>query len=120
MPGRALLTSLVFAMLLTVSAGVTAAPMQPSEPTEPTPLRVRGTIERYDTKGAVLVLMTSTGPVRFTIGSNARIRVDGHHVSPSVLRDLSGRRAAVRYADAGGHPTVQSVSVSRTGGRTTR
>jgi hypothetical protein len=128
MSGRALLTALVSALFF--SAGLAAAaPSAPDldsqpgtrdAPTLPTPLRVRGTIARYDADAGLLVLTTSTGPVRFSVGSKARVRVDGHRVSAEVLRDLAGRRAAVRYAEADGRTTVESVSVSRTGGRTAR
>ena len=85
-----------------------------------TTIRVRGTIATYDGKGSILALSTQNGVVRFPVADETRIRRAGKTVDRQELKSLTGYRAAVRYSEAGGHTTVESVNVFEKGERNPR
>ena len=76
-----------------------------------TTLRMRGTIDQYDTSTRILSLSTANGTMRFLLASSARIRQGWHKLDPMELRKLVGYRAAVGYSESGGSKTVESVHV---------
>jgi hypothetical protein len=76
-----------------------------------TTLRMRGTIDQYDTSTRILSLSTANGTMRFLLASTARIRQGWHKLDPMELRKLVGYRVAVGYSDSGGNNTVESVHV---------
>jgi hypothetical protein len=77
----------------------------------PTTLRVGGTIEKYDASTRMLSLITATGTVQFALAASVRIRRRGRQIDASALEHLSGYRAVVRYSEAHGNKTVESISV---------
>ena len=90
-----------------------------------TTLRVGGTIDKYDASTRVLSLMTSTGTVQFPLASTARIGTGPIGRSPqridaSELQKLSGFRAVIRYSEAHGKKTVESIRVFEKDGRVER
>ena len=102
-------------LVLTVVVSGTHAVVQ--TPPSPTTVRVRGTIQEYDSRTRTLTLRTFKGPVRFALASLARIRRDGQAVDASTLQTLIGYAAAVRYSESAGHRTVESVHVFGTSQR---
>ena len=76
-----------------------------------TTLRMRGTIDQYDTSTRILSLSTESGTMRLLLASTARIRQGWHKLDPIELRKLVGYRAAVGYSESGGSKTVESVHV---------
>jgi hypothetical protein len=87
-----------------------AGDVQPA-PSAPTTLRVGGTIDKYDASVRILSLITATGTVQFAIAATVRIRRRGRPIDASELANLSGYRAVVRYSEAHGNKTVESISV---------
>ena len=69
-----------------------------------------GTIEKYDAN--MLTLKTSSGEEQFTLSSSARLRNGSKSISASDLSGLTGQRAKVRYTEANGQRTAESVMVS--------
>jgi hypothetical protein len=89
-------------------------------PPAPTPLRVRGTIGKYDAATRTLSLSTPNGTVQFRVASTARIRQGRQDADGLELQKLEGYRAAVRYSESGGGKTAESVHVFGKDGRTDR
>jgi hypothetical protein len=102
MPGKRL-----FVLLLVVVASIGAS--QP--PGGPTTLRVRGTIEKYETSTRILTVSTANGDVRFRLALTTRVRQAGHAIDATALEQLSGYRADVHYSESSGRTTVESVHV---------
>jgi hypothetical protein len=83
-----------------------------SEPTQnSTTLRMPGTIDKYDASTRMLSLSTASGTVHFQIASTVRIRQGWHRINAPELAKMSGYRVAVRYSEADGNKTVESVHV---------
>jgi hypothetical protein len=82
-----------------------------SAPSQSTTLRVAGLIEKYDASSRMLSLTTSTGTMQFPVASPVRIRLRGRQIDAAALENLSGYRAVVRYSEARGNKTVDSISV---------
>ena len=92
-------------------AGSTALEDVQSRPAAATTLRIGGTIEKYDASARMLSLTTATGTMQFAVAASARIRQRSRQIDASELENLSGYRAVVRYSDAHGNKTVESISV---------
>lgn len=69
-----------------------------------------GTIEKYDAN--TLTLKTASGEEQFTLASSARVRNGSHTIKADQLSGLTGQRAKVRYTEANGQRTAESVMVS--------
>jgi hypothetical protein len=82
-----------------------------------TPLRVRGTIDKYDPSARSLFLSTAAGTMQFPVASTARARQGRNPIEVSALKTLAGYHATIRYEEAAGHRTVISVHVSEKTGR---
>jgi hypothetical protein len=96
----------------TPSAGAPAAtPTRSRPPVGSTSLRANGTITKYDADGGQLALSTEGGLMRFDVRPSARVRHRGRAVEAKELVSLAGHRAAVRYWEADGQRTVESVNV---------
>ena len=93
-----------------VISGLVVFAQAPS-PTPSTMLRTRGTVERYEASTRTLTLATADGSVQFPLVSTTRVRRDGETMDAAELAKLSGYRAAVRYTDAAGRKTVESIHV---------
>jgi hypothetical protein len=98
-------------LLLLVAALISAGFVQSAPPSSSTTLRLRGTIEKYESATRVLSVLTSNGTVRFPLAATSRIRQGWHQIDASLLEKLSGYRADIRYSEAGGRKTVESVHV---------
>jgi len=83
----------------------------PPSSSSSTTLRLRGTIEKYESATRVLSVLTPSGTVKFPLAATSRIRQGWHQIDASVLEKLTGYRADVRYSESGGHKTVESVHV---------
>jgi type 1 fimbria pilin len=100
------LTVLLLSATLASGVGMSA-----QAPPASTTLSVRGTIDNYDASSRTLSLSTSSGTVKFPVSSTTRISQAGHKVEASELKKLAGDRATVRYTEAAGNRTVESVHV---------
>lgn len=69
-----------------------------------------GTIEKYDAN--TLTLKTASGEEQFTLASSARVRNGSHTIKAEELSGLTGQRAKVRYTEANGQRTAESIMVS--------
>lgn len=76
-----------------------------------TTLRARGVIEGYDTVTRLLTLATASGPVRFPLSGQTRIRQGTAVVTDSRLEQCIRSTAIVRYSETDGARTVESVHV---------
>ena len=79
--------------------------------TTSTTLRMRGTLDKYEASTRILFLSTSNGTLRFPLAPTARILQNSQEIDESELQKLAGYRAAVRYSEADGNKTVESVHV---------
>jgi hypothetical protein len=82
-----------------------------SGPPAATTLRMDGTIGKYDVLAARLSVSTSNGTVQLALSSGARIRQGWHRIEMQELEKLTGYRAAIRYSEADGIKTVESIHV---------
>jgi len=98
-------------LLILAAALASVGFVQTTPPSSSTTLRLRGTIEKYETATRVLSVLTTNGTVRFPLAATSRIRQGLHQIDASVLEKLSGYRADIRYSESGGHKTVESVHV---------
>ena len=73
-----------------------------------------GTIEKSDANS--LTLKTSSGEEQFTLSSSTRLREGAKTIDADALSGLTGQRAKIRYSEANGQKTAQSVMVSGKGG----
>ncbi|HEY7172993.1 MAG TPA: hypothetical protein VH417_19205 [Vicinamibacterales bacterium] len=77
-----------------------------------TTVRVRGTIEHYDTAARRLRVTTPTGPTEFAVPRTARVSRRGAPIDARELEHLTGSSVVVRYyTDAEDHLTVRSIHV---------
>jgi hypothetical protein len=76
-----------------------------------TTLRMDGTIGKYDVSAALLSVSTSNGMVQLALSSGARIRQGWRRIDAQALEKLTGYRAAIRYSEADGIKTVESIHV---------
>ena len=76
-----------------------------------TTLRMDGTIGKYDVSAALLSVSTSNGMVQMALSSGARIRQGWRRIDAQALEKLTGYRAAIRYSEADGIKTVESIHV---------
>jgi hypothetical protein len=90
--------------------GLDACAAQAAPPASTT-LRMRGTVDRYDTSTRILSLSTSNGTLKLPLAQTARVRQDSQEIDASELEKLAGCRASVRYSESGGTMTVESVHV---------
>jgi hypothetical protein len=84
---------------------------EPSGPPASTTLRMNGTIGKYDVSASLLSVSTSNGTVQLALSSGARIREGWHRIDAQALEKLTGYRAAIRYSEADGVKTVESIHV---------
>jgi len=98
-------------LLILLAALASVGFVQSAPPSSSTTLRLRGTIEKYESATRVLSVLTANGTVKFPLAATSRIRQGWHQIDASVLEKLTGYRADVRYSESGGHKTVESVHV---------
>ena len=71
-----------------------------------------GKLAKFDPAAKMLTLSTAKGEESFTLGPNATIREGSKTIAASDLANLAGHQVKVRYSEAGGQKTVESVMVS--------
>jgi hypothetical protein len=98
-------------LLLLAAALASVGFVQPAPPSSSTTLRLRGTIEKYESATRILSVVTASGTVKFPLAATSRIRQGWHQIDASLLEKLSGYKADIRYSEAGGRKTVESVHV---------
>jgi hypothetical protein len=81
----------------------------------PTTVRVRGTIEHYDTGTKRLSVSTAAGAVEFVVPTKVHVVRRGITIDPSELEHLTGSGVMVRYyPSADGQVIVKSIHVFAT------
>jgi hypothetical protein len=98
-------------LLLLAAALASVGFVQSAPPSSSTTLRLRGTIEKYESATRILSVLTSSGTVKFPLSATSRIRQGWHQIDASLLEKLSGYRADVHYSESRGRKTVESVHV---------
>jgi hypothetical protein len=77
-----------------------------------TTLVASGKIVQFDATGQALTLSTAKGEQHFTVGPDARLRDASHTITVADLGKLAGHKATVRYKEAAGERSVESIRVS--------
>jgi hypothetical protein len=94
-----------------VNPGPTAiAPLTPNGQA-PMPLRMRGTVKKFNATTGILSLSTENGTTEFKLAAETRIRQDSRTIEACDLEKLVGWRAVVHYREARADRTVESVHV---------
>ena len=71
------------------------------------------TLASYEARTRSLSIRTDKGPVEFTLGDKATVRVGSHVLSEGEIAAQTGRRVKVRYTQASGKRVVQTMMISR-------
>src|SRR5262245_8745427 len=98
-------------LLLLAAALASVGFVQSAQPSSSTTLKLRGTIEKYEAATRILSVLTSSGTVKFPLAATSRRRAGWLQIDASLVEQLSGYRADIRYSESGGHKTVESVHV---------
>ena len=72
---------------------------------------VTGTLEKYDAGGNTIVVNTGKGSETLSLSTNSSIRMGAAQMSPSDLTAHSGQKVKVRYSEANGQRTVQTLQI---------
>ena len=94
----------------TLAAQATKAPAAASKAAKAA--ATSGKITRFDAATNTLTITTTKGDETFTLASNSTLRQGSKTIAPSDLTSLMGQNAKVRYSEAGGRKTAESVMVS--------
>jgi hypothetical protein len=118
----------IAAAALTLSAPLFAAQAAPAAPAKAakaatkttakaskmTAITTSGTVSKYDAASNTLTVTTPKGDVSFMVDSTASVSANGKKVMASDLPSHVGHKVVVRYTEANGQKTAQSVRVSMT------
>jgi hypothetical protein len=77
-----------------------------------TMITATGTVSKFDAASHTLTVTTPKGDVAFMVDSTASITANGKKVMASDLPNHVGHKVTVRYTDANGQKTAQSVKVT--------
>lgn len=77
-----------------------------------TSLVATGKLVKFDASSNELTVSTSKGDEQFMLGPSARIHDGSKTVAPANLSGLAGRDLSVKYTEANGMKTVQSLTFS--------
>jgi hypothetical protein len=77
----------------------------------PMPLRMRGTVKKFNATTGILSLSTASGTAEFRLAAETRIRQDSRTIEARDLEKLVGWRVVVHYREAHADRTVESVHV---------
>jgi hypothetical protein len=77
-----------------------------------TVISTSGTVSKFDAASNMLTVTTAKGDVSFAVDSSASIMANGKKVMASDLPSHVGHKVTVRYTEAGGQKTAQSVRVT--------
>ena len=86
------------------AAKATAAP-------KPKAHSVVGTLDKYDSGANTIVVNTGKGTETLSLSSSSAVRMGAKTMSASDLSSHTGDRVKVRYSEASGQRTVQSVQI---------
>jgi hypothetical protein len=104
----------LFALVISASAparcAANAGPAQ-SATAAPTMLRMRGVIRKYDAAHRTLSVLTSAGAFEIQVEPAIPIRRGRQDIDAAALEKLTGYRVAVRYSEAAGSRTAESIHV---------
>jgi hypothetical protein len=70
-----------------------------------------GTLDKYDAGANTIVVNTGKGTETLSLSSTSSVRMGAKTMSASDLSAHSGNRVKVRYSDANGQRTVESVQI---------
>ena len=107
---RALIRGAVALVLVT---GAMQPSMQTVTAQAPAESSAVGTLASYEARTRSLSIRTDKGPVEFTLGDKATVRVGSHVLSEGEIAAQTGRRVKVRYTQASGKRVVQTMMISR-------
>ena len=88
----------------TAAAKTTTAP-------KPKAHSVVGTLDKYDSGANSIVVNTGKGTETLSLSSTSAVRMGAKTMTASDLSSHTGDRVKVRYAEANGSRTVQSVQI---------
>lgn len=77
-----------------------------------TSLVAKGKLIKFDASSNALTVSTSHGEEQFMLGPSARIHDGSKSVAAANLGTLTGKDVSIKYTEANGQKTVESVSVS--------
>jgi hypothetical protein len=77
-----------------------------------TMITATGTVSKFDAASHTLTVTTPKGDVAFMVDSTASVTANGKKVMASDLPSHVGHKVTVRYTDANGQKTAQSVKVT--------
>jgi hypothetical protein len=113
--------SLVAALVaLAMAVTVSAAPVQATKSTAKTTTKtttkstahsVTGTLEKYDAASNTITLQSGANTETLTVGSDTAIRMGASRMSLADLSGHTGQKVKVRYTEANGQRTAQSVQL---------
>lgn len=87
----------------------------PTKTTKAAPARTvlveTGTIAKFDPATALLTISTSKGTEEFSMPAGARVQEGKRRIASASLGSMVGQEIRVRYMEANGHKTAESVSV---------
>ena len=79
--------------------------------TKPKAHSVVGTLDKYDSGGNTIVVNTGKGTETLSLSSTSAVRMGAKTMTASDLSSHTGDRVKVRYSEANGQRTVQSVQI---------
>jgi hypothetical protein len=85
---------------------------KPAKAAKVTTITATGTVGKFDAASHTLTVTTPKGDVAFMVDSTASITANGKKVVASDLPSHVGHKVTVRYTDANGQKTAQSVKVT--------
>jgi hypothetical protein len=106
------LSGAAFAQTTPAKPATKAALAKPAKAAKATAITASGTVSKYDAASNTLTVTTAKGDVAFMVDSTASVTADGKKVMASELPSHVGHKVTVRYTEAGGQKTAQSVRVS--------
>jgi hypothetical protein len=111
----------VLALAATVSASQTPGPSPSAKPAKATAAKpagksATGKIAKFDDASKTLTITTGKGEESFTLADTATLHEGAKTITTADLGGLAGHTAKIRYTEAGGKMTAESVTVA--GGKT--
>ena len=82
-----------------------------------TPVRVDGSLRRYDAQTRVISLETTTGELSLSVTDVTRIHVGHHRLEPARLASFIGTRVIARYVESAANNVLLSLRVLEESGR---
>ena len=116
-------TSALAVAAVLLAAGAYAAPAQATKATtktaaakttaapKPKAHSVIGTLDKYDSGANSIVVNTGKGTETLSLSSTSAVRMGAKTMTAADLSSHTGDRVKVRYSEANGQRTVQSVQI---------